>query len=428
MEKLYLTANIFNDIAAIILFGSGIYFTVRFDFFQFKGLGRIFSKTIGSLLSKNSDKNSFKLFCSSLAGAAGVGNITGVSTAILMGGPGAVFWMWVAAFLGMATKYAETLLAVKNNVKKYGFNCAPMTYISKASKGNIMSLLFAILGVLVSLMMGNVVQSRAVCDAIYQSISITDRISGPVICLIITIIIFGGIKRIGQITERTVPIMTLLYGILCTAVIISNIENLLQAFQNIFIYAFKPMAATGGFIGSAVSNSIRCGVSKGIFSNEAGLGSAGLAYGGTNDVKPDDQAIWGAFDVFADTVIISTFTALAVLTSSGWNESKSIVVIFNETMGKPGSIIGAICITLFAIASIIVWEYYGETCFAYITNGRFTVIFRIIFCSFILIGSTTQAEILWPLSEIANTMMMGINMFGVLKNEILNKKKNSVKK
>lgn len=415
MDKLYFTANIFNDIAAIILFVSGIYFTFRFKFFQFRGLGKIFSSTIGGMFNKKQNKDSFKLFCASLAGAAGVGNITGVATAIAMGGPGAVFWMWVAAFLGMATKYAETMLAVKNRSYKNGYNSSPMEYIKKETGGTFLSVLFSIFGVLVSMMMGNVIQSRSACDAIYEATALSREISGSILCLIIAVTVFGGFKRIGQMTEKAVPIMTALYGIMCMVVILSNRENIISAFRDIFIFAFRPMAAAGGIIGTTVSDAVRCGVSKGIFSNEAGLGSAGLAYGGAEDVKPEEQAMWGAFDVFADTVIISTFTALAVLTTDAWGEGKSIIEIFKGTMGTVGGGVGSICIALFAIASITVWEYYGETCFAYLTTEKFISLFRIIFCLFMLLGTTTDAEILWPLSEITNTLMMCVNMFGVLK-------------
>lgn len=418
MNILYLTANIFNDIAAIILFGSGIFFTFRLKFYQFRGLGQIFTKTVGGLLSKKRDRKSFKIFCSSLAGAAGIGNITGVATAISMGGPGAVFWMWVAAFLGMATKYIETMLAVKHKSTSYGYNSSPMTYIEKAAASPILPNIFAVFGIMVSLMMGNVVQSREACDAICEATSIHTEISGAVICITVAIIIFGGLKRIGEITEKAVPLMTIIYGIMCLYVIVSNKGNIIPAIRNIFFYAFKPMAAAGGLIGSTVSNAIRCGVSKGIFSNEAGLGSAGLAYGSAEDTTPEDQAMWGAFDVFADTVIISTFTALAVLTTDAWKESKSIIDIFSNIMGGFGGYIGAFCIALFAIASITVWEYYGETCFAFLTKGKRVTLFRGIFCLFILIGSMTRTEFLWPLSEIANTLMMSVNMFGVIKHEI----------
>ncbi|MBO5036909.1 MAG: sodium:alanine symporter family protein [Clostridia bacterium] len=414
MDNLFLISNVFNDAAAVLLFGSGLYFTFRFGFFQFKGLGEIFSKTVGGMIGKNKDKTAFRLFSTSLAGAAGVGNITGVATAIAMGGPGAVFWMWVAAFLGMATKYAETRFAVIYRQRKNGYNSSPMEYIFKGTKNAVLPFIFAFFGIIVSFLMGNLIQSRAACEAIYEATETSQSISGPLMCIVITIVIFGGFKRIGKFTEKAVPIMTGLYTVMCAVVIIIYRENIISSVFDIFIYAFKPMSAFGGFTGASISAAVRCGVSKGIFSNEAGLGSAGLAYGNTESSNPDDHALWGAFDVFADTIIISSFSAFAILTSDIWKENGSIISVFDKTMGSIGGALGAVCIVLFAVASIITWEYYGEACFAYMTNGKAINLFRTVFAGLVLVGAMIDSRILWPIAEIANTLMMGVNMSAVL--------------
>ncbi len=425
MRALYFISNVFNDIAAVALFTAGIYFTFRFDFFQFKGLGKIFSKTVGSIFGKDKNREVFKLFSASLAGAAGVGNITGVASAIAVGGPGAIFWMWIAAFLGMATKYAETRLAVMFKSSKNGYNTSPMTYIKKISGSDKPAYVFAFFGISVSFLMGNLIQSRSACESIKEAVGISETISGPILCLIIVSVIFGGFKAIESFAEKAVPIMTVLYIAMCTAVLVMYKENIPSAFAEIFICAFRPSAATGGIVGTTIITSIRSGISKGIFSNEAGLGSAALAYGNTANVSAEEQGLWGAFDVFADTVIISTFSALTILVSQK-GAYGSVICVFTDSFGNIGGIVGAVCIALFAAASIIIWEYYGEACFAFITRGKLINVFRAVFCVFLIFGAILTNDVLWPIADIANTLMMSVNIYCVLKNDV--KKENLCRK
>ncbi|WP_449354262.1 alanine/glycine:cation symporter family protein [Zongyangia hominis] len=409
----------------ILLLGTGIYLTVRTKFFQLSKFGRMLKCTLGSLFSgkKKAGKISpFQAMSTALAGTIGVGNIVGIATAITMGGPGAVFWMWVSAFFGMMTKYAEVALAVRfrgtyENGQHYG---GPMLYIEKGLHMKWLAYIFSVLCALASFGIGNMTQSNAISGALSSSFQIPPWISGIVVAVVIAAVILGGVKRITKVTSTLVPIMSIFYIVGALIVLIINHAQIPAAFALIFQGAFRPEAAAGGVIGFTVAQAMRFGFARGVFTNEAGLGSAPIAHAVADTDNPVEQGLWGMFEVFVDTIVVCTMTALVLLSSGLWNsgvpDTAMAAAAFAQAFGTYGGYFIAIATTLFAISTLLGWSMYGEHSVKYLCKNRPlpVLVYRSLFIFLIVVGATIKIELAWDISDTLNGLMAIPNLIGLV--------------
>ena len=433
-----------GPIMLILLVGTGVYLTVRTHCIQVTRFGYIMKHTLGSLFKKrNKDHGSnlspFQAVTTALAGTVGTGNIAGVTGAIFMGGPGAVFWMWVSAFFGMCTKYAEIALATKfrtedaNGLHRGG----PMYYIEKGLGRNWkwLAVIFAVLGGLASFGIGNIAQSSEISGAVVGLVGVTDparitftnRIVAVVLCIIVAVVILGGVKRIGQVTSFLVPLMSIFYILAGLVLIALRITDIPTAFATIFKSAFSLESIGGGLFGYAIMVAMRQGVARGVFSNEAGLGSAPIAHAASSTEEPAEQAMWGVFEVFIDTIVICTITALAVVLSgmelgeaalaSYASKGAATAAAFNTIL--PGSIGGTIIqvsLLFFALSTILSWSYYGERCWDYLSHDNKVVnlIYKLAFILMCAVGATGSGALMWSISDTLNGLMALPNLIALL--------------
>ncbi len=410
----------------IFLVGAGIYITFRLKFFQLFKVGFIFKNTIGTIF-KNKDNISndsispFQAMTTSLAGTMGIGNIVGIGTAIVYGGVGSIFWMWVSAFFGCATKYAEIFLAVKYRSKnKSGqYVGGPMYYLEKGLNNKWLAILFCVFCAFASFGIGNMTQINSVSSSLNINFNIDKSFSGIVFLVIVGMVILGGIKRIGKITEKVIPFMSILYILGALFVILMNYENIPYAFSLIFKDAFKIDAVISGAFGYMLMNAIRYGFSRGIFSNEAGLGSSPIVHAASKSDDIVKQSCWGVFEVLIDTIVVCTITTLAIITSGVFKESMDgsqfTEYAFRSVMGNFGSSFISISIVFFAISSMLSWAYYGERSIEYISdNKKLIFIYRMCFLACIYIGAVTEIDLVWRISDTLNCLMAIPNIIGVL--------------
>lgn len=407
----------------ILLVGTGIYLTIRTKFFSITKLGYILKNTLLKILSKEQkgegEVTAFQAVATALAATVGTGNIAGVATAIATGGPGAVFWMWVSAIFGMTTKFAEVVLSVNFREKTADgrYVGGPMYYITNGLHMKWLAVIFAIFGSIAAFGIGNMVQANSVAAALEESFKVPPLATGFVLAIITALVIIGGLKRIGAVTEKLVPFMAAIYIIGALVIIFGNITHIPEAFGLIFKHAFTPTAAVGGFAGSTVRLAMTKGVARGVFSNEAGLGSAPIAHAAATTDHPVRQGLWGVFEVFMDTIVICSMTALAIMVSGLWDSGASGAVLttkaFNESIPGGGYIV-TIGILLFAYSTIIGWSYYGERCIEYLFGPKAIMPYRIIFIPFIVIGAVGGLEILWDLADTLNGLMAIPNLIAVL--------------
>ncbi|MEL7648326.1 MAG: sodium:alanine symporter family protein [Sedimentibacter sp.] len=407
----------------ILIVGVGLYLSFRTGFFSITKLGYILKNTLLKMFTKEQkgegEVTAFQAVATALAATVGTGNIAGVATAIAAGGPGAVFWMWVAAVLGMTTKFAEVVLAVNYREKTEDgrFVGGPMYYIKKGLGWNWLAVLFALFGALAAFGIGNMVQSNSVAAALQSSFNLNPWITGVVLAVITAMVIIGGIKRIGAFTEKLVPFMAAIYIIGGLIIIIANISKVPAAFALIFSSAFTGKAAVGGFAGATIAKAIRFGVARGVFTNEAGLGSAPIAHAAATTDHPVRQGLWGVFEVFADTLVICSITALAIITSGAWESGLTGAALttaaFNQSIPGGGYIV-SIGIVLFAFSTIVGWEYYGERCLEYLLGPKSIMIYRIIWIPFVLVGAIGGLEFVWSLADTLNGLMAIPNLIAVL--------------
>ena len=361
----------------------------------------------------------FQAVATALAATVGTGNIAGVATAIASGGPGAVFWMWLAAVFGMTTKFSEVVLAVKFREKTEDgrYVGGPMYFIKNGLGWGWMATLFAIFGTLASFGIGNMVQSNSVALAMQGSFKVPPLATGIILAVITALVIVGGIKRIGAFTEKLVPFMAAIYIVGGLVIIFRNASEIPAAFATIFADAFTGRAAVGGFAGATMSNAIRYGVARGVFTNEAGLGSAPIAHAAATTDHPVRQGLWGVFEVFVDTIIICSITALAIVTTGAWESGQSGAVLTTlafDTALKGGGYIVSVGLVLFAYSTIIGWEYYGERCLEYLAGTKPILAYRMIWIVFIVVGAVGGLEFMWSLADTLNGMMAIPNLIGVL--------------
>ena len=424
--------------ATVLIFGVGLYLSIRTGFLQFTKFGTVWKNTIGKIFHRTTEAGHgavtpFQAVCTALAATVGTGNIAGVAGAIAIGGPGAVFWMWISALLGMVTKYSEVTLAVHYRQKnKHGdWVGGPMYYIENGlgKKWKIFGIIFSIFGIFAVFGTGNATQVNTIVASIDTALisfgvmeagstATLNLILGIVITVLVGMILLGGIKRIGHVAERMVPLMALLYIVLGLGVIIVHGENLPAAFSSIFRGAFNPSAVTGGVVGAAFV-AVQKGVARGIFSNEAGLGTASIAHAGAEVNDPVQQGLFGVFEVFVDTIIICTFTALVILCSGvpitfGADAGAELTISgFTSTYGNWITIFTAVAMCCFAFTTILGWGLYGARCSEYLFGEKVIKPFMVIYSLVAIIGATVKLDLLWSIAETFNGMMAIPNLIAV---------------
>lgn len=423
--------------AMICIIGVGLILSLRTKFIQIRKFPYALKSTLGKIFQKNASADGsitpFQAVCTALAATVGTGNIAGVAGAIAIGGPGAVFWMWVSALLGMCTKFAEVTLAVKFREKNaHGdYVGGPMYYIKNGLGKNWMWLayLFAIFGAITVFGTGNATQVNTITAAINSALLNYNVISpdtaktvslviGIIIALVVGAVLLGGIKRIGQVCERLVPFMAVLYVILGLGVIILNINKVPEVFSSIFYGAFNPSAVTGGVVGTFFE-SMKRGVSRGIFSNEAGLGTGSIAHACADTDEPIKQGLFGIFEVFADTIIICTLTALTILLSGASFEygvaagAELTISGFTATYGNWVSIFTAVALCCFAFSTIIGWGLYGARCVEFIFSSKVVKPFMVAYSLVAIVGATIDLGLLWGIADTFNGLMAIPNLIAL---------------
>ena len=423
--------------AMICIIGVGLVLSCRTKFIQLRKFGYALKMTIGRIFEKKEASDGamtpFQAVCTALAATVGTGNIAGVAGAIAIGGPGAVFWMWVSALLGMCTKFSEVTLAVHFREKnKHGdYVGGPMYYIKNGlgKKWIWLAYLFAGFGVITVFGTGNATQVNTITTAINSallnyniigesSVATSNLIVGIIITLLVGAVLLGGVKRIGKVTEKLVPFMAVLYIALGIGVIVLNIENVPAVFQSIFAGAFHPSAFTGGVVGSFFL-SMKKGVSRGIFSNEAGLGTGSIAHACADTEKPIQQGLFGIFEVFADTIIICTLTALTILCSGitvnyGVDAGAELTISgFVATYGSWVSIFTAIALCCFAFSTILGWGLYGARCIEFICGEKVIKPFMVAYSLIAIVGATADLGLIWGISDTCNGLMAIPNLIAL---------------
>ncbi len=419
-----------------LLLGSGVYFSIRTRFVQLRKFRQGLRQVFGNIRLKGhaagkDGMSSFQALATAVAAQVGTGNIAGCASALVSGGPGAVFWMWVSAFFGMATIYGEAVLAQKyKQVDPDGeVTGGPIYYIKAAFKGRVGSALavfFAVAIILALGFMGNMVQSNSIGDAFHTAFGVPKLACGIVIAAIAGFIFLGGVQRIASITEKLVPVMACFYILGSLIAIVLNWQNILPAFRDIFVGAFHPQAVMGGVIGVTIKESMRFGVARGLFSNEAGMGSTPHAHAIAKVEKPQDQGVVAMIGVFIDTFIVLTMTALVILTSGvlGTTDASGQLLTatalaqaaFNHSFGAFGNAFVAICLLFFAFSTIIGWYFFGESNIKALFHGRKSprIVYGIIAVGCIVLGSFQKVSLVWDLSDMFNGLMVIPNLLALL--------------
>ncbi len=431
MDKLMELNGIINGFVwgppmLILLVGTGVYLTFRTNFFAITKLGYVLKETLMKMFQKGQggegEITPFQAVATALAATVGTGNIAGVATAIAIGGPGAIFWMWVSAIFGMTTKFAEVVLSIQYREKTEDgrFIGGPMYYIANGLKGmKWLAYVFAFFGALAAFGIGNMVQSNSIAASLEVTFGLPKLVTGLVIAAAVAVVIIGGLKRIATVTEKLVPVMAAFYIIGGLVIIIINAAHVPEAFGLIFGSAFTGSAAIGGFAGSVMKEAMKRGVARGVFSNEAGLGSAPIAHAAATTDHPVRQGLWGVFEVFMDTIIICSITALAIITSGVWSSGETGAALTTQAFstGLPGTwggIIVSIGILLFAFSTLLGWSYYGERCAEFLLGPKVIMVYRIIWIPFVVIGAIGGLEFLWDLADTLNGLMAIPNLIGIL--------------
>lgn len=420
---------VWGPVMLALLVGTGLYLSVRLRFLQFSKFGHMLKSTIFGLFSKNQHKKDesgvspFQAVATAMAGTIGTGSIAGLATAITMGGPGAIFWMWVSALLGMVTKYSEIVLSLKFREKNANGEWVggPMYYIQNGLKLKWLAVLFAIFGMLACLGTGNATQSNSIAGALESTIGVTPWITGIVLTIIAACVILGGIRRIASVNEKMVPFMAVFFVVCAVVALIINIKEVPGAFALIFKEAFNFEAAAGGVAGYGIVAAMQYGFSRGVFSNEAGLGSAPIAHAASSTKDPVKQGLWGMFEVFFTTIIICTLSGLVVLTAGHWDSGEYegaalSIASFNSVVPHVGGIGVTLATVFFALSTILGWAYYGEVCIGYLTNKskKAVLIYRCVYVAFVFIGAVAELDIVWAVSEMMNGLMIIPNLIGLL--------------
>lgn len=400
----------------VLSIGTGLYLTLRLSFPQI----RLFPAMLRFVFRLKGGKRSITAVCNALGGTIGTGNVAGVATAICLGGPGAVFWMWIAAFLGMAVKYSEILLALFYQRKGKVLCGGPMYYMEYGLRSKFLAVLFSVSALLCTFGIGNVTQSQTITSIASSWGGRNAWLISALLALLCGITIFGGIKRIGAINQYLVPAMSIFYIIACFAVILLRIEKIPRAFSIVIQDAFSFRSVRSGFVGGGITLAIQNGFSKAIFSGEAGLGSAPMAHGAEEAENAAEQGLWGIFEVFVSTVLICTASALVILTSEpcGFSGVRLVIACFDQTLPNLGRLIVGVSGILFSFSSVIGWSYYGEVCIRYLSRTRrggvCLLFYRVFFIVAVFLGGVAPLNFVWSLSEILNALMSIPNLIALI--------------
>lgn len=429
----------------VLLVGTGILMTILTKFFQLSHIGHWFQNTIGGIfkdkhITKHTDKedksiSQFQSLCTALAATIGTGNIVGVASALISGGPGAIFWMWIVAFFGMMTNYSENVLGIYYRRKnEKGEWCGGAMYYLKDGLGSykgfkqigaVLAVLFSVFCLLASFGIGNMSQVNSIAANMDAAFSVPPYITGIILVIIAALVIVGGLKRIASVAEKLVPFMAIAYIIGTLVIFFMNIGQAGAVFSAIFKGAFGLKAVGGGIVGSGVKLAVTWGMKRGVFSNEAGLGSSVMVHSNSNVKEPVRQGMWGIFEVFADTIIVCTLTAFAVLSSgiidletgavlSSASGSALVGEAFRTVFGSFGPSFIAIAILLFAFSTVLGWSHYGSKAWEYLFGSKSTIAYKIVFVVMIFFGCTMNLALAWDLSDTFNGLMAIPNLIGVL--------------
>ena len=429
----------------ILLVGTGILMTIFTKFFQLSHIGHWWKNTIGGIFSdrhitKHTGKDDkaisqFQSLCTALAATIGTGNIVGVASALISGGPGAIFWMWIVAFFGMMTNYSENVLGIyyrRKNSK--GEWCGGAMYYLKDGLGSykgckqigaVLAVLFSAFCLLASFGIGNMSQVNSIAANMEAAFSVPTFVTGIALVILAALVIVGGLKRIASVTEKLVPFMAIVYIVGASVIFFANISQVGAVFSAIFKGAFGLRAVGGGIVGSGVKMALTWGMKRGVFSNEAGLGSSVMVHSNSNVKEPVRQGMWGIFEVFADTIVVCTLTAFAVLSSglvdletgAVLSESAGSALVgeaFATVFGSLGPMFIALAILLFAFSTVLGWSHYGSKAWEYLFGTQSTIIYKIVFVAIIFIGATMNLSLAWDLSDTFNGLMAMPNLIGVL--------------
>lgn len=418
-------AVVWGPLMLMLLLGVGFYLQLGLKLLPIRKLGMGFKLLWGGRTTppddlKDGEVSSFNALMTSLSATIGTGNIAGVATAIFLGGPGAVFWMWITALVGMATKFAEAVLAVRyREVDEAGDHVGgPMYYIRNGlgKKWGWLAIAFAFFGAVAAFGIGNTVQSNSVADGLGESLGIPHWVTGLVIMVLAGAVILGGIKRIAKVAGKLVPIMAVAYVLCGLLVLIINADQVGAALGMIFTHAFTPVSAAGGFAGAAVAKAIQFGVARGVFSNEAGLGSAPIAHAAAQTRNPVRQGLIAMLGTFIDTIVVCSITALAILTTS-WTSGETGAALttmsFNEALPGVGQYVVSFALAVFAFTTILGWAFYGEKCFEFLFGVGSIKIYRVVYILAIFVGAVLPLGFVWLLASVFNAMMAIPNLIAL---------------
>ena len=418
---------LWNSLLLFLLVGTGVFFTIRLRGVQLRRFGEGFHRVFGNftLRGKKADDqgmSSFQALATAIAAQVGTGNITGCATALVSGGPGALFWVWVSAFFGMATIYAEAVLAQRYRTTVNGkVTGGPAYYIRAAFKGTFGKVLAGVFSVLIILalgFMGNMVQSNSIGDAFHNAFGMSHLAVGIVVALIAAFIFLGGVQRIAAVTEKIVPIMAAFYIVGCVMILVMNYKALPNAFTQIFVLAFNPQAMAGGVAGVTVQQAMRFGVARGLFSNEAGMGSTPHAHALAKVNHPREQGAVAILGVFIDTFVVLTLTGLVLITSGlipeGLTGTALTQAAFSQAFGGFGPVFIAICMFFFAFSTIIGWYFFGQSNFKSLFGEKALPVYSVIVVVFILVGSTLKVDLVWAMADFFNGLMAVPNLLALL--------------
>lgn len=408
----------------LLLLGA-IFLTIRLGFVQFKYAGYIFKQTLGKIFVKQEGKgtiSAFQALTTAVACTVGAGNIVGVPAAIMFGGPGAIFWMWIIGLLGMGMKFTEVVLAQKYREKNEEgeYVGGPTYYITKGLHMKWLAIWFAI-ALMIEVIPSTMVQANAVAGSALEVFNINPVITGIIVLIFVGAVVIGGIKRIGKVTEKIVPFMAILYIGAALVIVIMNFKGIPEVIGVIFGYAFRPMAPVGGFAGAAIAATIRSGFARGIYSNEAGLGTAPIAHAAAITDHPVRQGLWSIIEVFIDTIIICSMTAFCVLISGVWkfpeamnNPSGLTTIAFSHSLGNIGGVIVTISLLLFVVSTIIVLIWYGEKQAEFLFGLKGAMVMRYVYVASIFVGAVGVAKVFWQFLDITLAAMLIPNMIAIL--------------
>lgn len=409
----------------ILLIGGGLFLTIRLGFFQFRYMPHILHQTFGKMLSKGSGDGTltpFQATTSALASTMGAANIVGVPVAIALGGPGAIFWMWLVALIGIGTKYSEVVLGIKYREKNTAgeYVGGPMYYIKKGLGWKKVASVFAF-ALMIEIIASTMVQSNSIATTIEGSFGLPPLVTGILVAILVALVTFGGIKTIGRVTEKLIPSMVVVYIVTALVVIAFNFTEIPAAFGLIFEYAFQPLSAAGGFAGAGVAAAIRWGLARGLYSNEAGIGTAPIAHSAAVNNHPAKQGFWGVFEVIVDTLIVCTMTALVILTTGVWkvidadNASSMVTEAYSTVFGSTVSgIIISIVLFLFVITTVVVIIYYGEKQAEFLFGSSASKVMRMVYLLAIVVGAVGGLKFVWQFLDLLLAIVVIPNVIAVL--------------